>query len=195
MTTKTQNIKKVLRDAISNEKENLMNVTVHMYPSLRQFLLHSVSPPTTVPKKQPLKSHSGNIMPSVPPPRQQQLSEEFFGPYKVHVQDFFKKIKSHFKTEDPTFKTEGLTDHSEHEIPAFIESFTLSTENNGKKTNYNLILLTSPVIEQAQREMFPFFQKFPKHHFLLAVLLKNEKVVHMDSISLDKKMFTKKHSK
>jgi hypothetical protein len=163
--TKEVQIKKILSEAISNEKENLMKVTVHMYPSLRQFLLHSESPPTTIPKKQPLKSHSGNItMPPVPP-RQQQLSEEFFGPYKVHIQDFFKKIKDHFKTESPT----------EHELPAFIESFTLSTDIHGKKTKYNLILLTSPVIEQAQREMFPFFQKFPKHHFLLAVLLKNEK--------------------
>jgi hypothetical protein len=182
---KNQKIKKILREAISSEKENMMKITVHMYPSLRQFLLHSQSPPTTVPKKTPMTSHSGNMMMPPVPPRQQQLSEEFFGPYKMHIQDFFKKIKSHFQVE-------GSTDQG---IPSFIESFTLSTDVHGKKTKYDLIVLTSSAIEQGQRELFPFFQKFPTHQFLLAVLLKNEKVVHVDSISLPKNLFTKKHTK
>jgi hypothetical protein len=103
----------------------------------------------------------------------------------MHIQDFFNKIKTHFQVEG----------HVEQEIPSFIESFTLSTDVHGKKTKYDLIVLTSSAIEQTQRELFPFFQKFPTHHFLLAVLLKNEKVVHVDSISLPKKLFTKKHTK
>jgi hypothetical protein len=179
---KNQKIKQILREAISSEKENMMKVTVHMYPSLRQFLLHSQSPPTAIPKKTPLTSHHGNIMMPPVPPRQQQLSEELFGPYKMHVQDFFKKLKS-------------LGSSTEEGIPSFIESFSLSTDVHGKKTKYDLIVLTSSAIEQGQRELFPFFQKFPTHHFLLAVLLKNEKVVHVDSISLPKNLFSKKHSK
>lgn len=165
-------IKNMLKKAVETEKENLMKVRVHMYPSLRQFMIHEMAPPIVLPTKKALAMHSGNEMMGMQKPVQ-QLSVDMFIPYKKHVADLYKKVKSEFQA-----KTQG------DGIPAMIESFSLSSEKDGKKTKYDVIILTSTAITMAQRQMFPFFQKFPENTFLLVVLLKNEKVVHVDSISL-----------
>ena len=165
-------IKNMLKKAVETEKENLMKVRVHMYPSLRQFMIHELAPPTVLPTKKALAMHSGNEMMGMQKPVQ-QLSVDMYVPYKKHVSDLYKKVKSEFQA-----KTQG------DGIPAMIESFSLSSDKDGKKTKYDVIILTSTAITMAQRQMFPFFQKFPENAFLLVVLLKNEKVVHVDSISL-----------